>query len=290
MSDPAPRRSSDASGIGIRCKMPLATSPSTIPWSDAPAASKRCTSASWPRDRNGRALGGSSSVRPGSWDVGLRDRADLERGEIPFFPLGFPPASDTVAVGDPHRGLGEHGRHAGAGRSPRRHGPGGGARAARGDIFVFIDADCIAPPDLLDAIVAALDEPGVIGGATGFMPARGNVVERVLFMLANGYQRAMTLWGYPHNAGYCFFFRREAFQSLGGLREDLPLNETHDLALRSRSLGRFVILPQTVQTSMRRFRTYGYARTIVKEYIASTILYYATGRTSAERFRPAPAR
>src|SRR5256885_16019453 len=68
------------------------------------------------------------------------------------------------------------------------------------------------------------------------------------------------------------------------------LNETHDLALRSRSLGRFVIVPGAVQTSMRRFRTYGYARTIVKEYIASTILYYATGRTSAEQFRPAPAR
>ena len=165
-----------------------------------------------------------------------------------------------------------------------------GARAARGDIFVFVDADCLAPSDLLEAIIAAFDEPGVIGGATGFIPAHGNVAERVLFFLANGYQRAMTLWGYPHNAGYCFFFRREAFQALGGLREDMLLNETHDLALRSRSLGRFVILPRTVQTSMRRFRTYGYARTIVKEYIASTILYYATGRTSAERFRPAPAR
>lgn len=175
-----------------------------------------------------------------------------------------------------------------------RRGPGEGrnrgARAARGDIFVFVDADCIAPPDLLEAIVAAFDEPGVIGGATGFMPARGTVAERILFFLANGYQRAMTLWGYPHNAGYCFFFRREAFEALGGLREDMWLNETHDLALRSRSLGRFVILPRMVQTSMRRFRTYGYARTIVKEYIASTILYYATGRTSAERFRPAPAR
>jgi glycosyltransferase involved in cell wall biosynthesis len=175
-----------------------------------------------------------------------------------------------------------------------RRGPGEGrnrgAHAARGDPFVFVDADCVAPPDLLETIDAAMDEPGVIGGATGFMPAHGNIMERALFFLANGYQRAMTLWGYPHNAGYCFFFRREAFQDLGGLREDMLLNETHDLALRSRSLGRFVILPRTVQTSMRRFRTYGYARTIVKEYIASTILYYATGRTSEERFRPAPAR
>ena len=175
-----------------------------------------------------------------------------------------------------------------------RRGPGEGrnrgARAARGDVFLFVDADCITPPDLLDAIVAAFEAPGVIGGATGFMPARGNAAERALFSLANGYQRAMTLWGFPHNAGYCFFFRKTAFESLGGIREDLVLNETHDLAIRSRSIGRFVLLPIIVETSMRRFRTYGYLRTILQEYVASTILYYATGCSPRGLFRPAPAR
>src|SRR5437762_1018549 len=102
--------------------------------------------------------------------------------------------------------------------------------------------------------------------------------------------RAQTRWGYPHNAWFCFFFRRSAFEALGGVRDEMLLNETHDIALRSRTLGRFVILPQRVQTSMRRFRTYGYLRTILKEYIASTILFYATGRTPSDRFRPQPAR
>jgi glycosyltransferase involved in cell wall biosynthesis len=175
-----------------------------------------------------------------------------------------------------------------------RKGPGEGrnrgARAARGQVLLFIDADCVVPPSLTEAVLRALETSDVVGGATGFMPAGGRFLERGLFALANGYQRAMTLWGYPHNAGYCFFFRRDAFEALRGLREDMPLNETHDLALRSRTLGRFVILPITVETSLRRFRTYGYLRTIFTEYIASTLLYYATGRTSGDVFRPAPAR
>ena len=157
-------------------------------------------------------------------------------------------------------------------------------------MLLFVDADCLLPSNLVETVFLALGDPHIVGGATGFAPANGGRIERSLFYFANAYQRALTIWGLPHNAGYCFFFRKSAFETLGGIREDLVLNETHDLAIRSRSIGRFVILPITVETSMRRFRTYGYLRTILQEYVASTILYYATGRTPRELFRPAPAR
>jgi glycosyltransferase involved in cell wall biosynthesis len=175
-----------------------------------------------------------------------------------------------------------------------RKGPGEGrnrgARAAGGRVFLFLDADCVAPAGLFEAVLKALDDPQVIGGATSFTPLDGKRRDRLLFTLANLYQRVMTEWGFPHNAGYCFFFRREAFEKLGGIREDMLLNETHDIALRSREAGRFVFLPIEVQTSMRRFRTYGYARTIVLEYLASTLFYYVTKRTPPEAFSPKPAR
>lgn len=178
--------------------------------------------------------------------------------------------------------------------SGERKGPGEGrnrgARVASGDVLLFLDADTVAPPELVASVLAALQDPVVVGGATAFMPRDGTSLDRLLFGFANAYQRAMTELGFPHNAGYCFFFRRQSFEKLGGIREEMLLNETHDVALRSRTLGRFAFLPVVVRTSMRRFRAHGYARTILREYVLSTLYYYLTGRTPPDRFRPAPVR
>jgi len=43
-----------------------------------------------------------------------------------------------------------------------------GAAAAAGEILAFTDADCVAPPDWLERIVAALDAPGVVAVTGGY--------------------------------------------------------------------------------------------------------------------------
>lgn len=43
-----------------------------------------------------------------------------------------------------------------------------GAAAATGEILAFTDSDCVAPPNWLERIVAALDAPGVVAATGGY--------------------------------------------------------------------------------------------------------------------------
>ncbi len=124
-----------------------------------------------------------------------------------------------------------------------------GARAARGDILVFVDADTIVP---LDTVRAALDEirSGAVGGGAhvrfdGTVP----VYARVLLPLIMGVFRA------THLAGGCFLFcTRAAFDEAGGFDEALFASEEIAFSRALKRSGRFVVLRQTVVTSGRKLR------------------------------------
>jgi glycosyltransferase involved in cell wall biosynthesis len=165
-----------------------------------------------------------------------------------------------------------------------------GAKAAKNEILLFVDADCVLPSNLIQSVLEASQNPNVIGGSTGFWPLDGKFLDKIMFRFANDYQRLTTFLGYPHNAGYCFFFKKQVFEWLGGIKEDMLLNETHDIALRSWPFGKFVFLPVRVLTSMRRFHNNGYSKTIFKEYLPSTLVYYLTGKTPKKIFHPEPVR
>lgn len=165
-----------------------------------------------------------------------------------------------------------------------------GAREAKGDVVVFLDSDCVADPKLIEGVEEACSDPAVIGGAFRFLPLDGRRADRLLYRMANIYQEVMINLGIYHNAGYGFFYRKKVFEALGGMREDLVLNETHDLAMRTRGKGAFVYLDTPVYTSMRRYRTFGYFETVMMAYVRSTVYYYLTKNTPGDKFEFKPAR
>lgn len=126
-----------------------------------------------------------------------------------------------------------------------------GARAARGDRLLFVDADTLANREVLAALMAAMDAGAVGGGvAVRFarpLPLHIRVFESVSIVL-------FRLFGVTPG---CFLFcTREAFDAAGGFNEELYVTEDVALGRALARIGRVAILREEVVTSARKMRTY----------------------------------
>lgn len=130
-----------------------------------------------------------------------------------------------------------------------------GARAATGDVLVFLDADTLIPPSLLGHIATAIQDAGCLGGAV----AVDYTALRRGWM--RWYLRGWSVWERVFNMkqGAAQFCRSEVFREIGGYSEALHVGEDIEFywrltkwARRTHGTLRFLKEPR-VTTSARRF-------------------------------------
>ncbi|MCY4615291.1 MAG: glycosyltransferase [Chloroflexi bacterium] len=176
----------------------------------------------------------------------LRDRAGAEVETI-VVDNNSDDATAAIAAGRGARVIAEPVQGIGRARNA-------GARAARGEVLVFIDADVIAPRSLLSAIHNAMRDPSCVGGAVDvdYRPRRRSMR---LYLRAWGLLARVT--GMAQGAAQ--FCRRDAFEDVGGYDEQVWIGEDVDfywslkrLAKRSDGLTRLIRQPR-VRPSTRRF-------------------------------------
>jgi glycosyltransferase involved in cell wall biosynthesis len=126
-----------------------------------------------------------------------------------------------------------------------------GARAARGDLLVFVDADTIVTPPVLRAAVAQMENGAVGGGAMPVFDAATPAWGRRAIGATTWFLRTMN-WA----AGCFLFARREAFERVGGFDERYFASEEIHLSRALKRIGRFVILRECVVTSGRKAHAY----------------------------------
>jgi glycosyltransferase involved in cell wall biosynthesis len=126
-----------------------------------------------------------------------------------------------------------------------------GARAATGELLVFVDADTVVNHAVVRGAVEAM-RAGAVGGGCDFhfdghVPWYGRVLLRSMVPFC----RMLGL------TGGCFFFcTRAAFEAVGGFDEALFALEEFAMSRALQRLGRFVVLRESVTTSGRKFRTH----------------------------------
>jgi rSAM/selenodomain-associated transferase 2 len=134
-----------------------------------------------------------------------------------------------------------------------------GAREAQGDALCFLHADTRLPQGYADAVVRALADPAVAGGAFRLRFDERTRGLRWIERLAHWRVRWL---GLPYG-DQALFTRRETLAAIGGIPQ-VPILEDLDMVRALKRRGRLALLSQEAVTSARRYLAGGPWRTALR--------------------------
>jgi glycosyltransferase involved in cell wall biosynthesis len=126
-----------------------------------------------------------------------------------------------------------------------------GARAARGEMLFFVDADTRINRTHISEAIAAL-RAGHVGGSARVAVDGLNSLWARIFVCAF----CNIYFGLNLGAGAFLFTTHRNFHAIGGFDEQYFIGEEVYFSLALRKLGRFKVLRQPILTSGRKLRMY----------------------------------
>jgi glycosyltransferase involved in cell wall biosynthesis len=142
-----------------------------------------------------------------------------------------------------------------------------GARHAKGEYLAFVDSDCIiGNPDFFfkDALKNFHDHPDIVALTcfVGSDPAIATFADNIIFGIINRlYQFFNNVIGKGFAVGKFQMMKKEAFENVGGFREDLVTGEDNDMFNRLSKIGKTRMAYELkIYHSNRRARKWGWPK------------------------------
>lgn len=145
-----------------------------------------------------------------------------------------------------------------------------GAKAAKGDLILFLHADTILPEGFLTEVNEVIGQPGVVAGAFRLRIGAPGTSVRMIEFLANLRSRFLNS---PYG-DQAIFLRRQTLEAIGGVPE-IPLLEDVRLIKMLKHEGRIGLSKKSVLTSGRAWTGHGTIRTTAANL--TTNVGYALG-------------
>ncbi len=156
-----------------------------------------------------------------------------------------------------------------------------GASSSTGDVLLFLHADCRLPETSLVSILEVMSDPGVIGGCfQQRIDAKGwryRIIERG--------NAARVRWLGMAYGDQAIFVRKPVFESVGHF-PDLRLMEDVFLMKRLTKIGRFVLLPDRLTVSARRWQKHGIVRQTLRNWTLLTLAFCGVSPDRLARYYP----
>lgn len=150
-----------------------------------------------------------------------------------------------------------------------------GARIAKGKYLLFLDADSTLDKNFLNINFSEFKRADAAVASTFVDPISTKIIDKFLFKTYNGWAYIISKIS-PHGTGACIFIKREIFKKIKGFDERIVLAEDHNLMKRASQHGKFILLPISIKTSVRRLEKDGRLKYTLKLIYAG--IYRLSGK------------
>lgn len=161
-----------------------------------------------------------------------------------------------------------------------------GARHAKGDILVFVDADSQISRRFVETMAPIFDKEDVIGVYGKIFPKEGGLKSMLICKI--GWQLILRIFNrldLPQFCGINIALRRDVFNRVGGFNEEMNAAEDIDLGFRLKGRGKIKFNKKgLVRTSMRRYEK-GYLWWVLR-WVREWVYYFFRRKTSFKEYKP----
>jgi glycosyltransferase involved in cell wall biosynthesis len=160
-----------------------------------------------------------------------------------------------------------------------------GAKYAKGDILLFLDADLKLSPDLIKKTLAEFKERHLDVASYALYPQINNLLlNKLTLNIFYNYPARVLRKIFPMGA-MGIMVNKHIFEQIGGFDEKISLAEDHYFISQAAMIGNFGLFREgTIYMPTRRFEKDGYIRTSLK-YLQCAIHMKVYGRKGMEKFK-----
>lgn len=161
-----------------------------------------------------------------------------------------------------------------------------GAKYAEGNVLVFVDADTVLPPNLLQEIAEVMENEHVVGGSCRKLPGNRSILDRIVYEFVN-ISTHLSIYLHVGGAhGNCFFIRNRIFKRVGGFNPRIKIAEEQELVRKAMKFGDFVFfLDRYVTEHPRRIQKWGRLKLYTTWLIGTLRSFKAREKQTYEKVR-----